>query len=71
MQVLTGHNRRMRIKTVNPADLESVVEELGQRLIDCVADGAGVGFARPLPLDAARDWWRDHVDGRTTFARYR
>ena len=51
---------------VAEADLES----LAQLLIDAVDSGAAVSFLLPLPVDRARDWWRQvtaNADPRAIF----
>src|SRR5262245_64634345 len=49
---------------------EADLESLARLLIDAVASGAAVSFLAPLPLERAREWWRQVIataDARAIF----
>jgi ribosomal protein S18 acetylase RimI-like enzyme len=49
-----------------------LLDTLGRLLVDCVADGASVGFLAPLPVDEARAYWSSALSrpGARTFVAH-
>jgi GNAT superfamily N-acetyltransferase len=58
------------IERLAPSAADSDVDALARLLIDAVESGAAVSFVAPLPIDRARQWWRDTLsaaDPRAVF----
>lgn len=51
-------------------EVELIEAELAAILVDCVEDGASVGFLDPLDPEVARAWWQHalRADGTLTWA---
>lgn len=49
-------------RVVTPVS-DSDLDGLSQLLVDAVDSGAAVSFLAPLPVEAARDWWRASLAG--------
>ena len=49
------------LEHLRPPVAEADLEGLAHLLIDAVESGAAVSFLLPLPLDRARDWWRQVI----------
>jgi GNAT superfamily N-acetyltransferase len=52
----------VRITTASP-DEPGLLDALARLLVDCVADGASLGFLAPLPVEDARAYWSSAVAG--------
>lgn len=46
------------VEALDAAAAASAERSLADILVACVADGAGLGYLAPLPLEAARSFWR-------------
>jgi acetyltransferase len=58
------------LERLAPPVAEADLDSLAHLLIDAVESGAAVSFLPPLPLDRAREWWRQLVatsDSRAIF----
>jgi GNAT superfamily N-acetyltransferase len=47
----------VRIELVDAGRPNGIEAGLGQVLVDCVEDGASVGFLAPLDVEDAQQWW--------------
>ncbi len=54
-----GDNDCVRIDLVDTGRSDGIERGLGHVLVDCVDDGASVGFFAPLELAIAQAWWVD------------
>ena len=63
---MTYHIRRL----ATDHRAQSEIAGLSQILIDCVANGASVGFMHPLSMDEALAFWRGVVNDAKTGARH-
>lgn len=62
----------MRIEELSPREFESATVGLAKVMVDCVDDGASVGFLAPLDMAEAAAWWSQAVQApgaRTWVAR--
>ncbi len=49
-----------------PVPGDALLDELADLLVDCVEEGASVGFLAPLDVAEARDWWAERFAEGTT-----
>lgn len=66
------HTPAGRIEELSPGECESASAGLAEVKVDCVDDGASVGFLAPLGMEQATVWWREAVrapGARTWVAR--
>ncbi len=49
------------IVALDPDSFRQSVDRLAEILLDCVSEGASVGFVLPFTLEEARAYWRDKV----------
>lgn len=50
--------RTFEIRAAEPTEIAALRPRLGEILIDCVADGASVGFLHPLSAEEADAYWQ-------------
>jgi acetyltransferase len=54
-------NQTYTLEQLAPPVAEADVESLAHLLIDAVESGAAVSFLLPLPVERAREWWRQVI----------
>jgi GNAT superfamily N-acetyltransferase len=48
----------MRTALLTPGEFVTAADGLAEVLLDCIEDGASVGFVLPVRHEELRDWWR-------------
>jgi len=62
-------NQPVRIELISPEDVVGIENDLAEITLDCIADGASIGFLSDFTMQDARAWWAGSLraDGTLTW----